>query len=215
MVKAPPQPAHEAHEPPRTTFQAFRHARPAASAKGQPSSADLGSADLGNVEPSVAQEENGDDDGGVALACVAMQSLRNLSQTSGLRGRLLCGATGAVRAALRCAALGAVSGEDTLAQCAAFLANLSEDPASRLGLVHSVLGVPALCSLARAPVRDARLDAVRALCNLACVEDNAENLYRQGGFQTLVDVVLGGRDDADRQQVSAAKPAETHTLGRL
>jgi len=184
-------------EPARTTFQAAQKKivhRHGSQATEDPSGAAL-------TTPTNDDDDAGDDDGGVAQACVAMQALRNLSQTKRLRGRLLCGAVGAVGAALRCASLGAAAGEDALTQCAAFLANLSEEPGGRAGLVKAVLGVPALCTLARAPFRDARLDAARALCNLSCVEDNAEALYSQGGFRTLVDVVVGGRDAADRQQV--------------
>ena len=179
------------------------------------------------------------EDGGRKLATVAVQGLRNLSQTAGLRPHLM---RVAVRSVLRCAKMGSAAGEDLLTQCAALLANLSEVPGHREALVHRCLGVPALVALARTPSRDARLDASRALANLSCCEENHETIYDQvtplpglgplqwagasladalflvagqGGLGTLVDLVVAGRDAHDDAAVHFGDASVTETYAAM
>eukprot|EP00614_Pseudopedinella_elastica_P002331 CAMPEP_0172590810 /NCGR_PEP_ID=MMETSP1068-20121228/9451_1 /TAXON_ID=35684 /ORGANISM="Pseudopedinella elastica, Strain CCMP716" /LENGTH=1361 /DNA_ID=CAMNT_0013386913 /DNA_START=11 /DNA_END=4096 /DNA_ORIENTATION=- len=146
--------------------------------------------------------ENTFEDGGQYMATMAVQGLRNLSEVPHFRRRLL-EARAVTKAVLRSCSLGSVAGEDLMCQCAAFLANMAEGPdtAQRLTLVHEMLTVPALVTLARVPSRDCRLDATRALAHLGCNEENHETMYRQGALRALLDVVLAERDKVDREAV--------------
>ena len=67
--------------------------------------------------------------------------------------------------------------------CVLDFVNPWQDTAQRLTLVHEMLTVPALVTLARVPSRDCRLDATRALAHLGCNEENHETMYRQVRFE--------------------------------
>lgn len=61
--------------------------------------------------------------------------------------------------------------------------------------------VASLVMMSRTKNRDARLDVSRGLSLLCSLEDNHETVFRQGGFQALIDFITKTRDEHDVQAV--------------
>jgi hypothetical protein len=61
--------------------------------------------------------------------------------------------------------------------------------------------VALLVMMSRTKNRDARLDVSRGLSLLCSLEDNHETVFRQGGFQALIDFITKVRDEHDMQAV--------------